>query len=394
MNRPWMPLYVGDYLGDTGHLTTAQHGAYLLLMMHYWRKGELPDDDRQLCKIAKLPLKTWCEYRATLQDFFYEGWKHKRIDAELAKMMRVSEKRAIAGQKGGIGSALARMRLENGALSRRVPSQAIAGQSSGRAAAGVDHSHPHQKSFQGGGEFCRTPETAAARACATAGDSRQLRAGGLCRQANHVTAGQHNKRTTKPVFSNSNFAKEQSDMARAKRKKPHNPAKIHDRRSRDLLRNAEVAAIEVDDPLGLDPGDKIVTLRSIRNDPLARLHTHRQIDEAQYQGGRAFQDDWEKAERGPQAVDPSREYVDGGQRREPITERQRKAVLRLNRAEHELGADGSALVHEVLVLGMTMEQIGERRGVHGQRWIDYFARRFRECLDRLALLYGFATERR
>ena len=59
MKRPWMPLYVGDYLGDTGHLTTAQHGAYLLLMMHYWRKGELPDDDRQLSKITKLPLRTW-----------------------------------------------------------------------------------------------------------------------------------------------------------------------------------------------------------------------------------------------------------------------------------------------------------------------------------------------
>jgi hypothetical protein len=183
-------------------------------------------------------------------------------------------------------------------------------------------------------------------------------------------------------------------VARAKRKKPHNPAKVHDRRARDLLRNAEVAAVEVDDPLGLEPGEKIVTLRSIRNDPLARLHTHRQIDEAQYQGGRAFQSDWEKAERGPQAVDPTREYVDGGQRREPITEGQRKAVLRLNHAERELGADGSALVHEVLVLGMTMEQIGQRRGVRGQRWIDYLARRFRECLDRLALIYGFATERR
>ena len=70
-------------------------------------------------------------------------------------------------------------------------------------------------------------------------------------------------------------------MPRAKRKKPYNPAKVHDRRSQDLPRNAEVAAIEVDDPLGLEPGDKIVTLRSIRNDPLARLHTHRQIDEAQ-----------------------------------------------------------------------------------------------------------------
>ena len=182
-------------------------------------------------------------------------------------------------------------------------------------------------------------------------------------------------------------------MARAKRNKPHRPTKVHDRRSHDLPRNAEVAAVEVDDPLALEPGEKIVTLRSIRNDPLARLHTHRQIDEAQYQGGRAFQDDWEKAERGPQAVDPTREYVDGVRAREPITERQRKAVLRLNRAERELGADGAALVHEVLVLGMTMEQVVQRRGLQGQRWSDYLARRFRECLDRLALIYGFATQR-
>src|SRR5437773_10901714 len=181
-------------------------------------------------------------------------------------------------------------------------------------------------------------------------------------------------------------------MARTKRKKPHNSAKVHDRRSHDLPRNAEVAAVEVDDPLGLEPGDKIVTLRSIRNDPLARLHSHRQIDEAQYQSGRAFQDDWERAERGPRAVDPTREYVDGGQSREPITEGQRKAVLRLNRAERELGADGSALVHDVLVQGLTMEQVGQRRGLHTTRWSDYFSRRLRECLDRLALLYRFATE--
>jgi hypothetical protein len=183
-------------------------------------------------------------------------------------------------------------------------------------------------------------------------------------------------------------------VPRIKRKRPYDPAKVHDRRSRDLTRNAQVAAVEVDDPMGLEPGDKIVTLRSIRNDPLGRLHAHRQIDEAQYQGGRAFQDDWEKAERGPQAVDPGREYVDGGQMREPITERQRKAVLRLNRVERELGADGSALVHEVLISGMSVQQIGQRRGLGSQRWIDYFARRLQECLDRLALIYGFATEKR
>jgi hypothetical protein len=157
-------------------------------------------------------------------------------------------------------------------------------------------------------------------------------------------------------------------VSRAKRNRSNRLAKIHDRRSRDLPRNTEVVEIEVDDPLGLEPGEKIVTLRSIRNDPLGRLHSHHQIDEVQYQGGRAFQSDWEKAERGPQAVDPSREYVDGARTREPVTEAQRKAVLRLNRIERELGADGAALVHEVLVQGMTMEQVGQRRGLRTQRW--------------------------
>src|SRR5882762_10599993 len=180
-------------------------------------------------------------------------------------------------------------------------------------------------------------------------------------------------------------------MARLRRRRSLRATTIHDRRAHDLPRNAEVAAVEIDDPLALEPGDKIVTLRSIRNDPLARLHSHHQIDEAQYRGGRAFQNDWERAERGPRAVDPTREYVDGGQAREPITEGQRKAVLRLNRAERELGADGSALVHEVLILGMTMQQVGQRRGLCSQRWKDYFARRFCECLDRLALIYGFST---
>jgi len=127
--RAWMPLYVGDYLCDTGHLTTSQHGAYLLLMMHYWRKGGFPDDDEQLSAITKLPLNVWKSYRNIIQAFFYDGWCHKRIDEELYKMQVAADKRAAAGQKGGLKASLNRTIL--------------AGRASSNATAGLYHSHSH-----------------------------------------------------------------------------------------------------------------------------------------------------------------------------------------------------------------------------------------------------------
>lgn len=98
----WMPLYIAEYLADTGHLTTTQHGAYLLLLMHYWRKRGLPDDDKQLAAIAKLPLRLWLDSKETLQAFFTEGWVHKRVEGELSKRLEVQQKRANAGAKGGM----------------------------------------------------------------------------------------------------------------------------------------------------------------------------------------------------------------------------------------------------------------------------------------------------
>ena len=53
MSLPRMPLHVGDYLKETTHLDATLHGAYVLLIIDYWVKGSLPDDDVQLARIAR-----------------------------------------------------------------------------------------------------------------------------------------------------------------------------------------------------------------------------------------------------------------------------------------------------------------------------------------------------
>jgi hypothetical protein len=189
------------------------------------------------------------------------------------------------------------------------------------------------------------------------------------------------------------------------RRKPYNPmlaeyqarqkaaeeARKRDRKSQDLLRNARVAAMEVVDP---SDGEKIVVLRSTRDDPLADLHARHMIDEAQYQGGRAFQATFELAERGARAIDFTLEAVDGGLKPEPLTEAQRRATKQLVIVYRTLGKNGSDLVHDVLVHNMTRAQVASKRNLAGKRWEEFYGMRFRECLDCLALVYGFAMEKR
>jgi hypothetical protein len=147
----------------------------------------------------------------------------------------------------------------------------------------------------------------------------------------------------------------------ARKGKPYNPAKVPRPHGDGINRGQRdyVAPIDIDDPYAA--GDKIRVMRALRDDPLARLHVRRQIDEAQYHGGRAFQRDFEAAERGPKAIDFTKEAVDGGSMPEPITEAQRKAARRLAQVYRELGQDGSAIAHDVLVHGLTMAAIAMRR---------------------------------
>lgn len=82
-----MPLYIGDYLASTSRLTTEQHGAYLLLIMDYWKNGPPPDDDAILSQICRMNANAWSNASSTIRAFFKQcngHLVHSRIDREIA----------------------------------------------------------------------------------------------------------------------------------------------------------------------------------------------------------------------------------------------------------------------------------------------------------------------
>jgi uncharacterized protein YdaU (DUF1376 family) len=105
----WMPWYVADYLADTAHLTTEQHGAYCLMLMAAWKRGgSLPKDDVQLAAVCRLPAPRWKAHKTILLEFFGEEptqYSHKRVTHERAKAQEISDKKALNGAKGGSAKA-------------------------------------------------------------------------------------------------------------------------------------------------------------------------------------------------------------------------------------------------------------------------------------------------
>jgi uncharacterized protein YdaU (DUF1376 family) len=100
----WMPLLVDKYLGDTTHLTTEQHGAYMLLLMAMWKRdGQLSVADGQLAAITRLQPARWKVHRPVLMEFFTVTDEHltqKRLSEELERAKRSTEAKAEAGAKG------------------------------------------------------------------------------------------------------------------------------------------------------------------------------------------------------------------------------------------------------------------------------------------------------
>lgn len=128
MSAPYMPLFVADYLADTAHLTAAEHGAYLMLVMNYWQRGKpLPADDRKLARIARMSDDEWAASRDTLAEFFIEAdgvWTHKRVEAEIA----VADEKTAKAKKAARASAEARQANAQQTLSERSTDAKLLGE--------------------------------------------------------------------------------------------------------------------------------------------------------------------------------------------------------------------------------------------------------------------------
>jgi uncharacterized protein YdaU (DUF1376 family) len=63
-------MFWDAYLADTTHLSTEEHGAYLLLLAAMWRRnGWVPDDDRDNARILGLTVAKWKRIKDRLSPF-------------------------------------------------------------------------------------------------------------------------------------------------------------------------------------------------------------------------------------------------------------------------------------------------------------------------------------
>jgi uncharacterized protein YdaU (DUF1376 family) len=105
MSDAYYARYTGDYQRDTAHLSLIQHGAYGVLLDHYYATGKpLPTEKEALYRLCRA--FTNDERRAVdsiIGQFFQprtDGLHNKRADAEIEKREKFLAERSESGRRG------------------------------------------------------------------------------------------------------------------------------------------------------------------------------------------------------------------------------------------------------------------------------------------------------
>lgn len=90
MSFAFLPLYTGDYLRDTTHLSPREHGVYLLMLVWCWQHAKpMPNDMLRLCRICACRDATdEAAVKVVLAEFFElepDGYHNRRIERELTR---------------------------------------------------------------------------------------------------------------------------------------------------------------------------------------------------------------------------------------------------------------------------------------------------------------------
>lgn len=105
-----IPFSTSAYLADTQHLSLAQHGAYLLILMTMWRAGGwIPDDDRVLANICKSTITKWRKIAADVRALLISKdgkLSQKRLLSGIENETKRFSKNAENGKAGGIAKSL------------------------------------------------------------------------------------------------------------------------------------------------------------------------------------------------------------------------------------------------------------------------------------------------
>ena len=94
-DTPLMPMDWPSYFIDTLHLTTLQHGIYLLLIGAYWCHGKpLPNDTKELARVCRMTHRAFIPQWHTVKPYFDEKrttLEHKSVEYQLLRVRVRSE---------------------------------------------------------------------------------------------------------------------------------------------------------------------------------------------------------------------------------------------------------------------------------------------------------------